>query len=173
VRLTIAEQRYWGGNIVVGDLHVVRDYVCASSMCRAIGPVALLPDSFLNSWDRDLAGSSYREIERRTGIGRAGADETHHVVGGRPVVADEDRYRGTRTSVKRRTTSGGSFWTPRRRQARNQTLSSEMVRLFFQDFLKIGFFTHAGARVDVDGFVFAVDHTRVHQIHEPEPGETK
>jgi len=42
----------------------------------------------------------------------------------------------------------------------------EMCRLFFRDFLRIGFFTREGARVNVDGFVFVTDPERVHEIDE-------
>jgi sulfatase maturation enzyme AslB (radical SAM superfamily) len=70
-RVTIAPQNFWGGNIVVGDLHVVEDYVDHLLLLVRMGyrpDLAIIPSTFTNSWKLDLLGHSYFEIERRTGV---------------------------------------------------------------------------------------------------------
>ena len=40
----------------------------------------------------------------------------------------------------------------------------ETIRSFLDDFLKIGFFTHNGTRIPVDGFALLNDKTAIHKI---------
>jgi sulfatase maturation enzyme AslB (radical SAM superfamily) len=71
VRVTVARQNFWGGNIVIGDLHVVEDYVDHLRRLQRAGyrpDLAIIPSTFTNSWGLDLLGHSYLEIERRTGV---------------------------------------------------------------------------------------------------------
>ena len=71
VRATVARHNFWGGNIMIGDLHVVQDFVDHLELLKAHGyrpDLAVIPSSFTNSWGMDLLGHSYLEIERRTGI---------------------------------------------------------------------------------------------------------
>lgn len=71
VRATMAPQTYWGGNIVVGDLHVVDDYVQHLRGLQENGyapDLAVIPSTFTSEWGFDLLGTSWHEIERRTGI---------------------------------------------------------------------------------------------------------
>lgn len=70
LRVTMARHDFWGGNIVVGDLHVVEDYVAHLNLLARLGyrpDLVIIPSSFTNSWRLDLLGHSYTEIERRTG----------------------------------------------------------------------------------------------------------
>jgi len=71
LRVTVAEQRYWGGNIVIGDLHVVQDYIDHILMLGKEGyrpDLVLIPRSFVGDWGFDVLGGSYSEIERKTGV---------------------------------------------------------------------------------------------------------
>lgn len=72
--LGVPENRYFGGNIILGDLLVVEDFVsyilekAASSGERP--DLVLIPSSpfHLGGWVRDLLGRPYLDIERKTGI---------------------------------------------------------------------------------------------------------
>ena len=71
VRVTVARQNFWGGNIVVGDLHVVQDYIDHLLLLARFGyrpDLAIIPNSFADSWGMDLLCRSYMEIERHTGV---------------------------------------------------------------------------------------------------------
>jgi hypothetical protein len=71
VRVTIAQQNFWGGNIIIGDLHVVSDYVDHLRLLADLGyhpDLVIIPSSFTNSWGFDVLGQSFREIERRSGV---------------------------------------------------------------------------------------------------------
>ncbi len=72
VRFTMAEHEFWGGNIKIGDLHVVSDYVRHIERVLQTGwrpDVAFIPASFLSGrWGLDMTGTSYRRIERETGV---------------------------------------------------------------------------------------------------------
>jgi len=72
VRLTIAPHEFWGGNIKIGDLHVVSDYVRHIKRVLRTGwrpDVAFIPASFLSGrWGLDMTGVSSRRIERETGV---------------------------------------------------------------------------------------------------------
>ena len=72
LRTTIAEHAFWGGNIQIGDLHVVGDYVQKIDRLVRKGwrpDLVFIPSSFLTGgWGFDVAGSSYRRIETETGV---------------------------------------------------------------------------------------------------------
>ncbi|UCF94307.1 MAG: radical SAM protein [Desulfobacterales bacterium] len=71
IRVTMAEQRFWGGNIVVGDLHVVQDYLdhlAVLKNCGYVPDLIVIPGSFVNEWGFDVMGRSYTDIARQTGI---------------------------------------------------------------------------------------------------------
>jgi membrane-associated protease RseP (regulator of RpoE activity) len=71
VRVTVAPQSYWGGNIVIGDLNVVQDFIDHVNDVAGRGhrpDLVVIPGSFANRWGLDVLGHSYLEIERRTGV---------------------------------------------------------------------------------------------------------
>lgn len=47
-------------------------------------------------------------------------------------------------------------------------LLSETIRSFLDDFSKMGFFTHEGRRVPVDGFTLLNDKETIHRIFSEE-----
>jgi hypothetical protein len=62
---------FFGGNVFVGDLLVVADYVrlLRSWVARNGGPdLVLIPSSPFTDWGRDLVGQSHLEISRATGL---------------------------------------------------------------------------------------------------------
>jgi pyruvate-formate lyase-activating enzyme len=74
LRLAVPENRFFGGNIILGDLLVVQDFI---SFLRAYLETAemrpglvVIPSSpfHLSGWGRDLTGRPYRDIERETGL---------------------------------------------------------------------------------------------------------
>lgn len=74
LHLRVPENRYFGGNIFMGDLLVVQDFVEAIQAFideESIYPdLVVIPSSpfHLSGWGRDLTGRVYREIERLTDI---------------------------------------------------------------------------------------------------------
>jgi molybdenum cofactor biosynthesis enzyme MoaA len=71
LRVTMAEHRFWGGNIMIGDLHVVQDYIDHLTDLADMGyrpDLALIPGSFVGEWGYDVMGRSFAEIERETGV---------------------------------------------------------------------------------------------------------
>jgi wyosine [tRNA(Phe)-imidazoG37] synthetase (radical SAM superfamily) len=71
LRTTMAEHTFWGGNIRIGDLHVVQDYIERIRFLEARGyrpDLVLIPRSFVGDWGFDVTGQSWAEIERRTGV---------------------------------------------------------------------------------------------------------
>jgi uncharacterized Fe-S cluster-containing radical SAM superfamily protein len=72
LRITVPGHEFWGGNIMVGDLHVVYDYVV--HLRRLMGStdyrpdLILIPSSAFSEWGVDLVGHSYKRIEREFGI---------------------------------------------------------------------------------------------------------
>ena len=72
VRSAIAEQAFWGGNILIGDVHVVGDYVRKIARLSSKGwtpDIVFIPDSFLTGkWGLDVVGQSFRRIERETRV---------------------------------------------------------------------------------------------------------
>jgi len=71
IRLSVPPHRHLGGNIVVGDLHVVSDYIEHLRDLERLGyrpDLVLIPSSFtMGEWGLDALGRSYLEIERQTG----------------------------------------------------------------------------------------------------------
>ena len=71
LRVTIAPQSFWGGNIIVGDLHVVQDYIDHLETLARAGyrpDLVIIPNSFADSWGQDLLCRSYLEVERAAGV---------------------------------------------------------------------------------------------------------
>jgi pyruvate-formate lyase-activating enzyme len=74
VHVRIPENRYWGGNIFMGDLLVVQDFI--DEVKRFVREERIYPDLVtipsspfhLSGWGRDLTGRIYLEIEQQTGI---------------------------------------------------------------------------------------------------------
>ncbi|NPV59210.1 MAG: radical SAM protein [Actinobacteria bacterium] len=72
--LGVPENRYFGGNIILGDLLVVEDFVSYILEKAASGrerpDLVLVPSSpfHLGGWARDLLGRPYLDIERKAGI---------------------------------------------------------------------------------------------------------
>jgi uncharacterized Fe-S cluster-containing radical SAM superfamily protein len=64
--------RYWGGNVLVGDLWTVQDVIVQARewIARHGGrpDVILLPSTFLSGGGRDLLGQPYLEAERALGV---------------------------------------------------------------------------------------------------------
>jgi len=71
MKLHVVPNAYFGGNVFMGDLVVVRDildYVRNSQMKKERRDLLILPSSGFNEHGRDLLGESYKTIERVTGI---------------------------------------------------------------------------------------------------------
>ncbi|NLE23581.1 MAG: DUF512 domain-containing protein [Actinobacteria bacterium] len=71
VELLVPENRYFGGDVTVGDLWVLEDVAAAvREYGRSHGApnLIILPSSFLSRWHRDLLGVPYTELERSLGI---------------------------------------------------------------------------------------------------------
>jgi len=74
IRVRVPDNRFWGGNIFMGDLMVVQDFIDAVNQfieTEAERPdLVVIPSSpfHLSGWGRDLTGRPYLEIENRTGI---------------------------------------------------------------------------------------------------------
>jgi hypothetical protein len=67
-----ANTSFLGGNIILGDLLVVDDFVkCVRLWMKRTGEkpdVIIVPSTPFNRWDRDLMGKPFHEIERTIGI---------------------------------------------------------------------------------------------------------
>lgn len=71
LNVTMAEHNFWQGNIIVGDIHVVSDYIDRIKMLKQNNytpDLVVIPGSFVNEWGFDVMGNSYRKIEYHTGI---------------------------------------------------------------------------------------------------------
>lgn len=72
LNMRIPSHRFWGGNIMLGDLYMVSDYLKAARhfIAQADRPpdVIILPSSFATKLGFDLLGKSYLEIERQLQI---------------------------------------------------------------------------------------------------------
>jgi hypothetical protein len=70
--LWIPEQRFWGGNIIMGDLYTCSDIIQAvNDFKRQSGimpELILIPNTFSPNYNTDLLGVSYAAIEQTTGI---------------------------------------------------------------------------------------------------------
>ncbi len=67
----VPEHRFWGGNIIVGDLYVVSDFVgCVQDFIKTRGfkpDLVVVPSTAFSLWGHDLRGVHFQEIERLTG----------------------------------------------------------------------------------------------------------
>ncbi len=74
LHLKVPRNTYFGGNVHMGDLLVVSDFVEAAEEFqienRIVPDLLVIPSSpfGLSGWGRDLTGRVYLDIERRTGI---------------------------------------------------------------------------------------------------------
>ncbi len=72
--LRVPSNQYLGGNIFMGDLLVVEDFIAAVkdflNEDRVLPDLIVIPSSpfHLSGWGRDLTGRVYKDIERLTGI---------------------------------------------------------------------------------------------------------
>jgi hypothetical protein len=68
LQMVIPSHNFWGGNIMLGDLYMVSDYLEAAEehIAQAKSPpdLIILPSSFTTEFGCDLLGVSYTEIER-------------------------------------------------------------------------------------------------------------
>ncbi len=73
-RLSVPENRFFGGNIILGDLLVVQDFIDHLREYAAGGrprpDLAVIPSTpfQLSRWGRDLTGRPYLDIARETGM---------------------------------------------------------------------------------------------------------
>ncbi len=72
LHMVVPRHAYWGGNIMMGDLYMVSDYLLAAQeFIRETGEppdLILLPATFASEFGRDLLGVPYMEIERQLDI---------------------------------------------------------------------------------------------------------
>jgi len=74
IKVVVPENRFFGGNIFMGDLLVVQDFIdCIEEYVakkRSRPDLVVIPSSPFNlsQWGRDLTGRVYLDIERSTGI---------------------------------------------------------------------------------------------------------
>jgi len=73
IQVEVPENRYFGGNICMGDLLVVRDFIAAIREYLRKNPppgLVVIPSSpfSLGQWRRDLEGRVFTEIERSVGL---------------------------------------------------------------------------------------------------------
>lgn len=71
-RIEVPEHRFWGGNIFIGGIYMVSDFVeCAKRMLtdkRFVPDLIIIPSSPFSEWGKDIMGEPYAELERRVGI---------------------------------------------------------------------------------------------------------
>lgn len=70
-RIHIPKNHFWGGNIIVGDLLTVEDFIIAIKEVTEKHPetdLVIIPSSPFSSWKRDLKGDLYYRIKRSFGI---------------------------------------------------------------------------------------------------------
>lgn len=72
MKFMLMKNSFWGGNIMLGDLMTVDDFIYQIKTNREIKKdppdLIIIPSSFLIRWGRDYAGKYYKEIERETGL---------------------------------------------------------------------------------------------------------
>jgi len=74
IDIQVPESRFFGGNILMGDLLVVQDFIDCVKDCVTQGgskpDLVVIPSSpfGLSGWGRDLTGRVYLDIERETGV---------------------------------------------------------------------------------------------------------
>jgi hypothetical protein len=70
--IEVPEHKFWGGNIIVGDLYVVSDFAsCIQDFIKtkAFTPdLVIIPSTAFSLWGHDLRGVHYTEIEELTGV---------------------------------------------------------------------------------------------------------
>ena len=72
--LHVPQNRFFGGNIIMGDLLVAGDFICAAEefmeQSETRPDLIVMPSSpfHLSGWGRDLSGRVYLDIERELGI---------------------------------------------------------------------------------------------------------
>lgn len=71
-RIEVPEHQFWGGNIIVGGLYTVDDFVehveRLLSKEQFVPDLIIIPSSPFSEWGRDLTGKVYTEIERQVKI---------------------------------------------------------------------------------------------------------
>jgi hypothetical protein len=72
IHIEIPDHHFWGGNIIVGDLLVVSDFItCIEKWVkhhRHRPELVVIPSTPFSRWGRDLRGKVFLEIERQTGV---------------------------------------------------------------------------------------------------------
>lgn len=72
IRVRVPENLLFGGNIVVGDLLTVDEFIaCIERVMQEEGfepDLVVIPSSPFSQWQRDFTGAVWLEVERRTGI---------------------------------------------------------------------------------------------------------
>ena len=74
IKIVVPENKYFGGNIFMGDLLQVEDFIdCIKEYIRKEGKkpdLVVIPSSpfSLSGWGRDLSGRCYLDIERAAGV---------------------------------------------------------------------------------------------------------
>ena len=72
IEFIVMKNFFWGGNIILGDLMTVEDFI--QGLIQRYDKIArkpdlvIIPSSFLVDWGRDYTGKYYKEIERKTGL---------------------------------------------------------------------------------------------------------
>lgn len=71
IKWFITKNYFWGGNIILGDLLTVDDFInliLENKKLKEFAPDFIaIPSTFLAMWGRDYLGNSYIEIEKQTG----------------------------------------------------------------------------------------------------------
>jgi hypothetical protein len=69
LRIAVTKQAFWGGNILVGDLNMVSDFIetlreifDATDYCLEL---VLIPSSFAKQWGFDLQGGPFAKSRRQ------------------------------------------------------------------------------------------------------------
>ncbi|MGQ9702540.1 MAG: hypothetical protein ACUVQT_08830 [bacterium] len=72
MKFMLMKNLFWGGNIMLGVLMTVDDFIYLIQTNREIKKdppdLIIIPSSFLIRWGRDYTGKYYKEIERTTGL---------------------------------------------------------------------------------------------------------
>jgi len=71
LELLVPENRFFGGDVDIGDLWVLEDIVAsvrAHAREAGLPDLLVMPDSFLSRWGRDLLGVPYTELETVLGL---------------------------------------------------------------------------------------------------------
>ena len=71
LELLVPENRFYGGDVDIGDLWVLEDIVAsvrAYAHEAGLPDLLVMPNSFLSRWGRDLLGVPHTELETALGI---------------------------------------------------------------------------------------------------------